>query len=703
MQGISDTTPQTRFAARLGKRFFALATVAALAGLSLMTAVPVQAAASIVVTVNSDTNKADHTEAVSAQFGIASFTDSNACTGVGVCNLGTDYSVDIGWGDNSTHSTVAAAFVSQSGNTGTYSVTAPHTYLDENNGPVCPPCGFGITVVVTNNINTLTSGSSGTMAVGDQPLAANTGYILSGTAGSPFGGVVGSFHDGNNIASDHEPDPVNGLEFSVTIKWGDGTSNDTSTGSITVGACGSTPGLGAGQGCQIQVNGSHPYAKFGRYLVTVYVNDGANQKTVTISSTANIYAPGELQLTPTGLGFGQRAIGTVSDPQTFTVSNPNSNSIAVTSGLSSGDTTQFHIVDNACSSVTLAPLATCTAHFTFNPTTIGGKQARFTVNAPPFAPLAMVLSGTGVVDACASTAISTNPTSPQPIGTTVTFNATSAGCPDASPLYRFWVRVPNVGWVIVRDYKTDPSFPWVTLGGKPGTYLTGVWVKDAKSTKTYDAYAFGTFTLTGTTVAQSCSSVNFSPPPSLPSPQTPGPTVTFNATALGCSTPNYRFFVESPGGTFVMVQDYPSLTGSYAWHTAGLVPGPYQIGVWARQAGSTVSYQAFAIITFQLVGTPCTTLTVTTSPGLIVSQGPNTIQFTVDPGACPSPTFQFYLRYGTGSFAIVRPYGPSNTYTLALGTAARGSWTVAVAAKDATSSPSPSVYDSFAVTDFTVI
>ena len=283
MQGISRTTPRIRYAARLRHGFLAVGTIGAVAGLSLMMAVQVAAAAAITVTVNSDGSRT-HLEGTFYSIHIADFTDVNACTAPGVCNSGTDYSANIQWGDNSTHSIVAAQFVSQSGNTGTYSVTAPHTYPDEFN---CPggTCGYPIHVQVTNNISSTTSGNFGFFAIKDQPLAANPSSF-SANAQAPFSGVIGSFQDGNKLAADH--DQGNGPEFSESVNWGDGS---TTTGSVTIGTCSpTTSGLGVGQGCQVAVNGGpHTYALVGRYTVTVIVADGLNQFTTVVLSTANVF------------------------------------------------------------------------------------------------------------------------------------------------------------------------------------------------------------------------------------------------------------------------------------------------------------------------------------------------------------------------------------------------------------------------------
>jgi hypothetical protein len=637
----------------------------------------------------------------------------------------------------------------------------------------------------------------------------------------------------------------------------------------------------------------------------VTINDGATgpAHSASFTSTANVYAPGELQLSPTGIGFGNHLLGTTSASQTLTVTNPGNSSVTVTSAMGGGDTTQFLVANNTCTG-SLGPLGTCTVDFSFKPTTVGDKQARFNVNSAQFGTLAVVLSGTGAGPSCASTAITPTPSSPQNVGTPVSLGATSLGCP-GTPQYQFWLRVPVKGWVIVKPFSASNSFSWNTTTYAAGTYLTGVWVKDVNSAKKYDAYAFGTFTLqfpncTSTTVASSvdspqsagttitftatkvgcpnalfqwwvrdaagvwsivpgkdfahssttlvwnttglvdgtyqvgvwakqtgstnsydaynfmtytltptpvggttlckavlvkgdvlspqvagatvnftatpygcdtpqyrwwvrdtagvwtvvpgndygagttmyawatgslpagtyqvgvwarqtgsaasyeaynfitftvtpapanrvCSSVGASP--DLASPQGSGTTITFTAAAIGCTGPDYQFYVAAPGGAFIAVGPY-ALTNQFVWHTDGYVAGPYQVGVWARHVGGTVSYEAFAIITFQLTGTPCSSLTVDTSPGLRVSHGATTINFIATAIGCANPIFRFYLRTGTGAYHVVQAYGSSNSYTLHLNTAAVGPWSMIVIAEDVTS---PVVYDAFAGTDFNVV
>jgi hypothetical protein len=73
--------------------------------------------------------------------------------------------------------------------------------------------------------------------------------------------------------------------------------------------------------------------------------------------------------------------------------------------------------------------------------------------------------------------------------------------------------------------------------------------------------------------------------------------VTLTATSAGCGTPEYEFWKLPPGGSWTIIGAYPA-TNPFAWDTTGLAPGPYQVGVWARQTGSTNSYDSYAIITF---------------------------------------------------------------------------------------------------------
>ncbi len=75
------------------------------------------------------------------------------------------------------------------------------------------------------------------------------------------------------------------------------------------------------------------------------------------------------------------------------------------------------------------------------------------------------------------------------------------------------------------------------------------------------------------------------------SPQTTGTSVQLSATSTGCSSPQYEFWIQGPGGAWTIVQGYSS-SSTFNWSTAGLPPGTYNFDVWVRQSGSTASWEA---------------------------------------------------------------------------------------------------------------
>jgi hypothetical protein len=364
-------------------------------------------------------------------------------------------------------------------------------------------------------------------------------------------------------------------------------------------------------------------------------------------------------LSPTGIGFGQQIVSTTSAPQPLTVTNNGPLSVHVTAALNSGSTDQFHVVDNACASATLAPLANCAAHFTFNPTTTGDKEARFNVAGLSSGPLALVLTGIGIGAACASTAISTDKMSPQNVGTIVTLMATSSGCPDPSPLYKFLIRDTSGTWKTVRDFSTTASYAWDTSTWGQGTFLIGVWVRDVQSTNSYDAYAFGTFTL----ALPSCSSVNIAS--DVASPQVVATTVNFTASSVGCPSPLYQWFVRDTAGNWTIVpgHDFAHSSTTLAWNTSTLTEGTYQVGVWVKQIGSLASYDAFAFVTYTLTvgGGHCAVPQL--APGVSSPQAAgSSILFTASSTGCTSPLYRFYIRDLAGTWHVVQDFSPTTTY-----------------------------------------
>jgi hypothetical protein len=143
------------------------------------------------------------------------------------------------------------------------------------------------TATAAGTADTLTVAVSGVALTATPTVQVTTGGItltapgLTATAGQRFSGVAASFTD-----------PTAGLQasqFSATITWGDST--------ISAGNVG-------GGGGSFTVSGGHPYAKEGRYPLTVAItaNDGTS---ATASGLAHVARPGP---PPTALGTVANAL-----------------------------------------------------------------------------------------------------------------------------------------------------------------------------------------------------------------------------------------------------------------------------------------------------------------------------------------------------------------------------------------------------------
>jgi len=199
---------------------------------------------------------------------------------------------------------------------------------------------------------------------------------------------------------------------------------------------------------------------------------------------------------------------------------------------------------------------------------------------------------------CSSTIASTVPSQATIPGNNVTITAAASGC--GTPLYEFWVLPPGGLWALAQGYSTSASFKWGSAGKASGSYRFSVWARDASSTASYDS-----FSAFGYTLLPVCSSVSVSTLPSTAAGV--GNNVTVTASAAGCSSPVYEFWLQSPGGTWSMVQSY-SASPVFKWVTAGKAKGTYRFSVWARDASSPgysgtppYTYDAFNAFAYSLV------------------------------------------------------------------------------------------------------
>jgi hypothetical protein len=122
-----------------------------------------------------------------------------------------------------------------------------------------------------------------------------------------------------------------------------------------------------------------------------------------------------------------------------------------------------------------------------------------------------------------------------------------------------------------------------------------VWVREQGSAASYDAYALTTYMLSR---PQKCFDVFTDDSTSSPAPS--GTVITVTGSAGPCDTPQYEFWVLAPGGVWTIAQPYGA-SATFAWDTTGLAAGQYEIGTWARQLGSTSSYDTYVTETYDLL------------------------------------------------------------------------------------------------------
>jgi len=196
--------------------------------------------ANIAPTVTAAANQSAN-EGASTSFSLGSFTDPGA---------DNPWTVDVNWGDSSTHTTF------NTGSTGT---------LTAQNHSYATPGTYTATVKVTDNLGLFDS-KTFTVTVADVAPTVTAAAGQSANEGTSTSFGLGSFTDPG----------VNDGPWPVDVNWGDGSTHTTFNATA--------PGTLAAQ--------SHSYANTGTYTVTVKVSDKFNvSDTKTFAVTVNNVAP----------------------------------------------------------------------------------------------------------------------------------------------------------------------------------------------------------------------------------------------------------------------------------------------------------------------------------------------------------------------------------------------------------------------------
>ena len=251
-----------------------------------------------------------------------------------------------------------------------------------------------------------------------------------------------------------------------------------------------------------------------------------------------------------------------------------------------------------------------------------------------------------------------NVSSPQVVGSTVTFTATAMGG-SGSYEYRFYESnsSTNGQWLMVRDYSSNPSYSWNSTG-KEGTGHIGVWARN-QGGQSY-VYGYADFTiqeaakLTGVTLQADS-----------PSPQIVGQAITFTALPKGgTGSTEYRFYEYGPhtDNQWVMVRDY-STNASFTWNSAGKV-GKSKIGVWARNVGS--SKPMYGSISYRINDLPKPTSVTVKSGSSYSNWSGATVNFTANAQGGTGTYEYCFWEYNASTgykWEMVRDFSSSNSYS----------------------------------------
>jgi len=265
-------------------------------------------------------------------------------------------------------------------------------------------------------------------------------------------------------------------------------------------------------------------------------------------------------------------------------------------------------------------------------------------------------SATVTLTGCTSASLSPAAVAPA-IGSTITFTASSAGCPN--PVYEFWIQYPSGAWYLKQGWG-GATFSWNTAGIGPGTYTVHAWANQQGAAPTLEVYG-------SSTVSTACSSASVSP---AIANFAAGLTGTFVAASAGCPNPEYEFWVQYPDGSWNLKRGWGG--GMFSWSTAGLAPGTYLIHAWVNTIGT--GHDAIGSATVTLTG--CTSASVI--PSTTTQAIGSTISFSASSGGCPKPVYEFWVQYPNGSWVLKQGWGgPSfswNTSGLASGTYTVHAW-----------------------------
>ena len=214
----------------------------------------------------------------------------------------------------------------------------------------------------------------------------------------------------------------------------------------------------------------------------------------------------------------------------------------------------------------------------------------------------------------------------------------SATCPaGALTRYSYFTRPGESGPWALQVAWIGSSWTWSTAGLPDGTYQVLAWASDGPYTVP-QAQAAATLTVAP---QPACTSVSVT---ASPNSTTPGGVVGVSASG-SCpsgSLPAYSYFTRE-GSSAPWALQAAWVGPNWAWSTAGLAPGTYQVLVWVSDGPYSVP-QAQAAASVQVVAvTPCSAVSATAPASVLVGQTVDVVATSTCP-AGSSPLYSYFIR-----------------------------------------------------------
>jgi hypothetical protein len=256
--------------------------------------------------------------------------------------------------------------------------------------------------------------------------------------------------------------------------------------------------------------------------------------------------------------------------------------------------------------------------------------------------------------------ITSSVASPQQTGTPITFTANATGG-TAPYQYKWWLF--DGSWNVVSNWSASSTFSW-TPSTASSAYRIAVWVRNAgNNNDTYEnANSNGSigYVVTAGAAPLSVNSLTAN----AASPQAPGTSITFSASASGGTAPyQFKWRVSSDGGgSFTTAQDWSS-HASFTWTPASAI-AEARISVWARNSGVTADTpQAQATMGYVITTPSAGPLVLNSITSNIASpqQTGTLITFTANASGGTAP-YQYKWWVHDGSWNVVSNWSASSTF-----------------------------------------